>query len=127
MGVRGVLPLTSIFYTSKEVANRQRSIDRFRADALRPLPVIPYDYRDTAQALVHKDLRLQFDGNRYCVPHRFVGRRLTVKADSSSVTIYHRYQEIVSYARSWPRGQEDFARIVLTGGSSHKVQRYIPS
>ena len=55
--------------------------------------------------MVHKDLRLQFDGNRYCVPHRFVGRRLTVKADSSSVTIYHRFQEIVSYARSWRRGQ----------------------
>jgi hypothetical protein len=84
---------------------RQRPIDRFRADALRPLPVIPYDYRDRAEALVHKDLRLQFDGNRYCVPHRFVGRRLTVKADSNSVTIYHRYQEIVSYARSWRRGQ----------------------
>jgi predicted ester cyclase len=54
---------------------RQRPIDRFRADALRPLPVIPYDYRDTVEALVHKDLRLQFDGNRYCVPHRFVGRQ----------------------------------------------------
>jgi len=95
-----------------EVANqrlhhetRERPIDRFRADALRPLPVIPYDYRDTVEALVHKDLRLQFDGNRYCVPHRFVGRRLTVKADSNSVTIYHRYQEIVSYAHSWRRGQ----------------------
>jgi len=95
-----------------EVANqrlhsetRQRPMDRFRADALRPLPVIPYDYRDTVEALVHKDLRLRFDGNRYCVPHRFVGNRLTVKADSSSVTIYHRYQEIVSYARSWRRGQ----------------------
>ena len=47
----------------------------------------------------------KFDGNRYCVPHRFVGGRLTVKADSSSVTIYHRYQEIVGHARSWRRGQ----------------------
>jgi hypothetical protein len=55
--------------------------------------MIPYDYRDTVEALVHKDLRLQFDGNRYCVPHRFVGQRLTVKADSSSVTIYRRNQE----------------------------------
>jgi hypothetical protein len=36
-----------------------------RADALRPLPVIPYDYCDTVEALVHKDLRLQSDGNRY--------------------------------------------------------------
>jgi hypothetical protein len=39
------------------------------------------------------------------VPHRYVGRHLTVKADSSSVTIYHRVEEIVSYPRSWRRGQ----------------------
>jgi len=84
---------------------RQRPIDRFKADALRALPVIPYDYRDTVEALVYKDLRLHFDGNRYCVPHRFVGRRLTLKADSSSVTIYNRTQEVVSYPRCWRRGQ----------------------
>jgi len=55
--------------------------------------------------LVHKDLRLHFDGNRYCVPPRYVARRLTLKADSSSVTIYDRVNEIVSYARCWRRGQ----------------------
>src|SRR5229473_6237784 len=95
-----------------EVANqrqhretRQRPTDRFQPAALKPLPVIPYDYRDSAELLVHKDLRLQFDGNRYCVPQRYVGRRLMVKADSSSVTIYDRVHEIVSYPRSWRRGQ----------------------
>jgi len=62
------------------------------------------DYRDIAEALVHKDLRLSFDGNRYCVPARYVGHKLTVKADASSVTIYDQ-QEIVSYPRSWQRGQ----------------------
>src|SRR6266478_5836986 len=72
---------------------------------LRALPVIVPDYRDTAEALVHKDLRLSFDGNRYCVPPRYVGRRLTIKADASAVTIYDQYQEIVSYARCWQRGQ----------------------
>jgi transposase len=95
-----------------EVANqrlhretRERPMDRFQAEALRPLSIIPYDYRDTAEALVHKDLRIQFDGNRYCVPHRYVGRHLTVKADSSAVTIYDRVEEVVSYPRSWRRGQ----------------------
>jgi len=63
------------------------------------------DYRDAVAALVHKDLRLSFDGNRYCVPPRYVGRKLTVKADSSSLTIYDQHQEIVTYARSWQRGQ----------------------
>jgi len=95
-----------------EVANqrlhretREHPIDRFQANALRPLPAIPYDYRDKLEALVYKDLRLHFDGNRYCVPPRFVGRRLTLKADSSSVTIYDRVNEIVSYPRCWRRGQ----------------------
>lgn len=95
-----------------EVANqrlhhetRQRPIDRFQPQALRALPAIPPDYRDTAEPLVHKDLRLQFDANRYCVPQRYVGRRLTLKADSSSVTIYDRVHEIVSYPRCWRRGQ----------------------
>ena len=95
-----------------EVANqrlhretRERLFERFQPEALLPSPVIPYDYRDSSEALVHKDLRLPFDGNPYCVPHRYVGRRLTIKADSSSVTIYDRVEEIVSYARSWRRGQ----------------------
>jgi len=95
-----------------EVANqrqhretRQRPADRFQPAALKPLPVVPYDYRDSVELLVHKDLRVQFDGNRYCVPQRYVGRRLTVKADSGSVSIYDRVHEVVSYARSWRRGQ----------------------
>jgi len=44
-------------------------------------------------------------GNGYCVPLRFVGRRLTLKADSASITIYERVHEIVSYPRCWRRGQ----------------------
>src|SRR6266436_5834122 len=83
----------------------QHPDQRFQPDSLRPLPAMIPDYRDTADALVHKDLRLSFDGNRYCVPPRYVGRKLTVKADASSVTIYDQYQEIVSYARCWQRGQ----------------------
>ena len=63
------------------------------------------DYRDTTEALVHKDLRLSFDGNRYCVPPRYVGHKLTVKANSTSVAIYDQSKELVCYARSWERGR----------------------
>ena len=96
----------------EQVANQRRHREtgetpaaRFQPETLRALPVIVPDYRDTAEALVYKDLRLSFDGNRYCVPPRYVGRRLTIKADASAVTIYDQYQEIVSYARCWQRGQ----------------------
>ena len=96
----------------EEVANRRRHREtrqtpeeRFRPEALRPLAAIAPDYRDTAEALVHKDLRLAFDGNRYCVPPRYVGSRLTVKANAQAVTIYDQQKEVVSYARCWQRGQ----------------------
>jgi hypothetical protein len=95
-----------------EVANqrvhretRQRPCDRFRPDCLRPAPAVDPDYRDTVEAFVQKDLRLQFDGNRYCAPPHLVGQRLIVKANASSVTLYHRNQEVVRYPRCWGRGQ----------------------
>jgi hypothetical protein len=97
----------------KEIANvrmhretRQRPCDRFRADCLRPLPALAPDYRDTAEVLVHKDLRWHFDANHYCAPARFIGQRLMAKADASSVALYAPdSREIVRYARSSRRGQ----------------------
>ncbi len=97
----------------KEIANvrmhretRQRPCDRFRPDCLRPLPALAPDYRDTAEVLVHKDLRWHFDANHYCAPARFLGQRLMAKADASSVALYAPDgSEIVRYARSWRRGQ----------------------
>lgn len=83
----------------------QKPEERFRPESLRPLPALLPDYRDSVEALVHKDLRLSFDGNRYCVPPRHVGHKLTVKADASSVAIYDQHHQVASYARSWQRGQ----------------------
>jgi transposase len=78
--------------------------ERFQPEFLRPLPLLHPDYRDTTEALVDKQLRLSFDGNRYCAPPRYVGHKLTVKADSHSVSLYEQSKEIVSYARCWERG-----------------------
>src|SRR5436853_7263345 len=96
----------------QHVANQRRHREtgqtpdeRFRPESLQLIPTIHLDYRDSVDALVHKDLRLCFDGNRYCVSPRYVGHQLTVKADSSSVTIYDQHQEIVRYPRCWRRGQ----------------------
>jgi len=96
----------------EEVAQQRRHREtnqtpqqRFQPETLRTVPAITPDYRDIAEALVHKDLRLCFDGNRYCVPPRYIGRYLTLKADSASVTIYDQHQEIISYPRCWQRGQ----------------------
>jgi len=97
---------------------RQRPLDRFRPECLRPLPALSPDYRHTAEVLVHKDLRWHFDSNHYCAPARFVGQHLIAKADASSVALYAADgSQIVRYARSWRRGQtfgaERFERELL--------------
>lgn len=84
---------------------KQRPDQRFLAGSLLPVPALIPDYRDAAAPLVRKDLRLEFDGNCYCVPARYVGSRLLVKADSQSLTIYDEQREVVSYPRCWRRGQ----------------------
>jgi len=96
----------------QEIANQRRHREtgqapdqRIQPEFLRPVPLLAPDYRDTAEVIVHKDLRLSFDGNRYCVPPRYVGHKLTVKADSSTVTIYDQSKEIVCYGRCWERGR----------------------
>jgi len=95
-----------------EIANQRQHREtgqppdqRFQPEFLRPVPVLAPDYRDCEEALVHKDLRLSFDGNRYCAPPRYVGLKLTVKADASTVTLYDQSKEIASYARCWERGR----------------------
>jgi transposase len=97
--------LDEVAHVRTHSETREQPKERFRPDCLRPLPSLRPDYRDTTEALVYKDIRLQFDANRYCVPARYVGRRLTVKADSSSVVIYDQQREVATYARSWRRGQ----------------------
>jgi transposase len=85
---------------------RQRPRDRFRPDCLRPLPTLAPDYRDSAEVVIHKDLRWHFDANHYCAPARWVGQHLMAKADSASVTLYDpEGTEVVRYPRSWRRGQ----------------------
>ena len=92
---------------NKRIHRETREIpdERFRPECLRPLPPLMPEYRDTALPLVHKDIRLYFDGNRYCVHPKYVGFRLTVKADSQSVAIYDHDHEVARYVRCWRRGQ----------------------
>ena len=115
----------------KEVANRrkhretsQSPDERFQPESLKPLPAMVPDYRDAAEALVHKDIRLSFDGNRYCVPPRYVGHKLTVKADASSVTIYDQHHEVacspaLGARRNFRRGAFSEGTVCADGRRRH--------
>jgi len=76
--------LTEIANQRQHRETRQRPVDRFQSQALRPLPALLPDYRDTADVLVHKDIRIYFDGNRYCTPPRM---RARIRCSSASLIV----------------------------------------
>jgi hypothetical protein len=79
--------LTEVANQRQHRETRQRPIDRFQPQALRPLPAVLPDYRDAVDVLVHKDIRIYFDGNRYCAPPSLVGEHLLLKAAAHTVAL----------------------------------------
>ncbi len=93
-----------------EVANRrvhattgERPVDRFKPEAMRPLPDILPDCRDAAPAKVHSDFSITFDANTYSVPPWFVGRSVMARADNKTLTVYFKEKAVATHQRSWGR------------------------
>lgn len=81
----------------------QRPKERFENDKLRPLPDQLPDCREVRQLKVHKDFAVRFDGNTYTTPPWTIGKILTVKADTNTVTIYHHLKKVAVHHRCWER------------------------
>ena len=81
----------------------QRPRDRFSGVNPRALPELLPDCRETCQLLVHKDFAVRFYGNSYTTPPWTIGKRLTIKADQTTVTIYHRQKPVATHNRCWER------------------------
>jgi transposase len=95
-----------------QIANRRvhrttgfRPIERFRPEAMRPLPEFLPDCRDTAVAKVHRDFAILFDGNAYSAPPWAIAKTVTVKADHRHVTLYFKDRAIATHTRCWGRNQ----------------------
>ena len=80
-----------------------RPIDRFAGVSLRSLPPLLPDCRESADLLVHKDFAVRFDDNSYTAPPWTIGRHLTLKANQTTVTLYHREKQVALHMRTWER------------------------
>ncbi len=80
-----------------------RPKQRFGQVNLRPFPQLLPDCRETSQVKVHKDFAVRFDGNVYTTPPWVIGKQVTVKADSTTVSIYLNQKTVAMHPRSWER------------------------
>jgi len=87
----------------------RRPLEVFEAEereALQPLPARPYVPLVWKPARVHPDCQIQFDGHRYPVPWRFIGKQVWVRATPRSVEIYYEETRIEAYRRGQPVSRE---------------------
>ena len=83
----------------------QKPAQRFVKQALRPLPDPLPDFRETETLLVYKDFGIRFDTNVYTAPPRLVGKSVTLKADSRTVSVYYKEKLLATHVRSWKKKQ----------------------
>ena len=86
-------------------ATGDKPIERFKNVHLKPLPEHRPDCRETVSVLVHKDFAVRFDGNAYTVPPWNVGKRLILKADDATVSIFSKDKTVAVHPRCWEHKQ----------------------
>jgi transposase len=86
---------------------RERPVDRFRQECLllRALPAIPFDTDEIVPAVVNPHARIEFDGNRYSAPPRFVRQPVTIRASRDEIRVLHEGQVVAQHVRCYERGQ----------------------
>jgi transposase len=81
----------------------EQPVKRFARVKLNPLLAALPDCREMMEVKVHKDFSVRFDGNTYTVPPWAIGKRVTLKADARTVTIYLKEKKIAAHSRSFDR------------------------
>ena len=97
-----------------EVANRrvhattrQTPDERFKEETLRPLPAAGvYDVGVPRETMANCQFRVVFDTNRYSVPSKYAGNRVTLRVYPERLAIYHHEILIASPVRSYERYQD---------------------
>jgi transposase len=86
---------------------RERPVDRFERERslLRAFPAIPFDTDLVVPAVVNPHARIEFDGNRYSVPPRFVRQPVTIRANRDEVRVLHEGQVVAQHVRCYERRQ----------------------
>lgn len=87
---------------------RKKPCDIFPEEAARlsPLPQHPYDTATLSQVRASKQFRVTLDTNRYSVPAEYTGAKLTMKAYTDRICLYHEQKLVARHVRNYDRHQD---------------------
>ncbi|MDD4201061.1 MAG: IS21 family transposase [Eubacteriales bacterium] len=94
------------------------TIDR---PALKPLPVIPYEYAEWKKVRVNIDYHIELDGHYYSVPYQLVKEQLDVRFTATTIEALFKNRRVATHMRSYKRG----AHITLAEHMPKAHQKYL--
>jgi transposase len=87
----------------KKIPGSRRSLyEAVDRPALKPLPIVPYEYAQFKKASVNIDYHVVYDDHFYSVPYQFRGEVVEVRATSTTVEVFRRGKRIASHVRGLP-------------------------
>jgi transposase len=92
--------------------------------AMRPLPENRYAYAEWKSAKVAPDYHVEWEGHKYSVPYRFVGKRVDLRTTAHVVEIFHSSQKVCSHVRSVSR--RGFTTETSHMPEAHQAVRWTP-
>ena len=99
--------LKDVAYTRVHGTTHQKVNDRFEVEQpkLGDIPNRPYDTSEKVNRKVYKDCQVAFAGNRYVVPHKYVGKTVVLKVKDGTIRICHDEEVLVTYLIPEGKGQ----------------------
>jgi transposase len=68
---------------------------------LRPLPITRYEYAEWKQAKAGMDYHIEYEKRYYSVLHHYAGKKLQVRATTSTIEIFYEHERIASHKRNY--------------------------
>lgn len=89
-------------FTKKDGSRRSIYLEE-ELPLLRPLPVTPYEASVWKEPTVQYNYHVSFDNMYYSVPHSFIGKKVNLRATSTTIEIYFNHNRIATHARMYGR------------------------
>ena len=74
--------------------------------ALKPLPLVSYQYAEWKQVRVHVDYHVEVHGHYYSAPHSLVKTQLDARITAHAVELFYRGRRVAAHARSLQHGAQ---------------------
>jgi transposase len=87
----------------KMKTSRRELFEIIDKPALKPLPPHRYQYAEWKHAKIHIDYHFVFDDHFYSVPHRYIHKKVEIRATAKSIECFYKSQRIAAHVRSYKK------------------------